>query len=219
MMKVTDYLGKYRAMTLHESEFWSRNQVVAGMDEAGRGPLAGPVVCACVVLSSDTLIEGVDDSKKLSEKKRERLYELICSNALSVGVGWASREEIDDINILNATLNGFRRAYELARVQCSIDALLVDGNTRVPVELPQRTVVHGDAQCYLIAAASIVAKVARDRYMTEADKLYPQYGFARNKGYGTASHIAALREYGPCPLHRESFIGNFVDCEGAHVSG
>ena len=180
--------------------------VAAGMDEAGRGPLMGPVVTACVVMPPEPLLCWVDDSKKLSEKRREAVFEEIMACALHVGVGMASAAEIDAINILEATRLAMLRAAETVPADfCLIDAVQDVGLTCL--ELP---VVRGDAQSYAIAAASIVAKVPRDRLIREMDARWPVYGFARNKGYGTAEHIAALRQYGPCPEHRRSFIGHFV---------
>ncbi len=180
--------------------------VTAGMDEAGRGPLMGPVVTACVVMPPEPLLPWVDDSKKLSESRREAVYEEIMACALHAGVGMASAAEIDAINILEATRLAMRRAAETVPADfCLIDAVQDVGLTCL--ELP---VVRGDAQSYAIAAASIVAKVTRDRLIREMDARWPVYGFARNKGYGTAEHIAALRQYGPCPEHRRSFIGHFV---------
>lgn len=182
--------------------------VVAGMDEAGRGPLAGPVVAACVIMPLNECIEGINDSKKVSEKKRERLYEEIVRRAIAYGVGMADNEEIDRINILNATKEAMRRAYEnMRRVP---DILLIDA-VDLALSCPTKAIVKGDALSYNIAAASIVAKVTRDRIMRAYDMQYPAYGFAKNKGYGTAVHIAALQTVGPCPIHRESFIGKFVD--------
>jgi len=192
-------------LTEFERPLWEAGLVVAGIDEAGRGPLAGPVVAACVILPSEPLIEGIDDSKKLSEKKRESLYESIVRAALRFAVGIADVEEIERVNIRQATLRAMRDAAR----QAAPAYLLVDSE-RVPIELAQKNIVHGDALSYLIGAASIVAKVTRDRMMRELDKKYPLYGFARNKGYGTAEHIAAIGQYGLCPCHRPSFADKFV---------
>ena len=178
---------------------------IAGIDEVGRGPLAGPVVTACVSIPKDRLILGVDDSKKLSEKKRESLYQPLLDAADYAETCWMPPSVIDEINILAAT----KRAMET----CAADFrghFLVDAVTGLALPGPIQSVIHGDAACYMIAAASIVAKVERDRYMVEMDALYPEYGFARNKGYGTAEHIAALKQYGPCPIHRRSFIGKIL---------
>ena len=180
--------------------------VVAGMDEVGRGPLAGKVVTACVILPPDPVILWVDDSKKLSESRREKVYDEILRNAVYIGIGEVEPEEIDRINILQAT----RKAMEQAAAGAPADLFLVDAvqGLRVPGE--EVPLIHGDALSYSIAAASIVAKVTRDRQMVELDRLYPEYGFARNKGYGTREHIEALKRLGPCPVHRRSFIGHFV---------
>jgi len=189
-----------------DREIWQTGRVFAGIDEAGRGPLCGPVAAACVVMPKEPLILYVDDSKKLSEKRREALYEQILETAVYAKVILASPEEIDRVNILNATKN----AMALAAKDAPCDLFLVDAIDRLDVPGEVRGIVHGDALCYSIAAASILAKVTRDRLMRELDEQYPMYGFAKNKGYGTAQHIAALKEYGPCPAHRRSFIGNFV---------
>jgi len=184
---------------------------IAGIDEVGRGPLAGPVVTACVSIPFSALVKGVDDSKKLSEKKRESLYPEILKNAKYAKTAWVSPCEIDAINILNAT----KKAME----QCALDfpgaMFLVDAVTGLSLPGNIKSIVHGDAVSYMIAAASIVAKVERDRYMIELDKKYPEYGFARNKGYGTKEHIEAIRMHGPCPEHRMTFIQNFLP--GARV--
>lgn len=184
-------------------------KLIGGIDEAGRGPLAGPVVVAGVImpLEPDRIIDGVNDSKKLSAKKRDKLYDEIIARAIDVQVAVIDNRTIDEINILNATKQGM--------IKCingfpKVDCVLIDA---VQLDVPVRTLslVHGDALSYSIAAASIVAKVTRDRMMLELDKQYPQYNFAKHKGYGTADHIARLKEYGPCPIHRRSFIGHFVD--------
>ncbi|QOX79451.1 ribonuclease HII [Trichlorobacter lovleyi] len=178
---------------------------VAGIDEAGRGPLAGPVVAAAVILNPEAPVEGVNDSKKLTEQRRERLFELIMARALAVGVGQVDAATIDQINILQAT----RRAM-LAAVQAlsaSPDLLLIDGITTIASPLPQQTIKQGDSRSASIAAASIIAKVTRDRMMSAYDELYPDYGFLRHKGYGSAAHLAALRQHGPCPIHRMTFAG------------
>lgn len=196
-----------RAMQLAETDkpFWTQGLVVAGMDEVGRGPLVGNVVVACVVMPETPLIEWVDDSKKLSESRREKVYQQILEAALHIGIGQATPEEIDQINILQAT----KKAMRQAAAQVPADVYLVDAVTNLGLEGVEVPIIKGDATSYSIAAASIVAKVARDRQMIQLDELYPQYGFARNKGYGTAEHIAALKELGPCPYHRRSFIKNF----------
>lgn len=185
------------------------NKLIGGIDEAGRGPLAGPVVVAGVImpLGESDLIDGVNDSKKLSAKKRDKLYDEILAKAIDVQVAVVDNKTIDEINILNATKQGMLQCIEgFSEVDCVlIDAVKLDTSVRT------LSIVHGDALSYSIAAASIVAKVTRDRMMEEFDKSYPQYSFAKHKGYGTAAHIAALKQYGPCPIHRRSFIGHFVD--------
>lgn len=185
------------------------NKLIGGIDEAGRGPLAGPVVVAGVImpLGQSDLIDGVNDSKKLSAKKRDKLYDEILAKAIDVQVAVVDNKTIDEINILNATKQGMLQCIEgFSEVDCVlIDAVKLDTSVRT------LSIVHGDALSYSIAAASIVAKVTRDRMMEDFDKSYPQYGFAKHKGYGTAAHIAALKQYGPCPIHRRSFIGHFVD--------
>ena len=197
-----------RLQTLCQTDrpLWDAGILFAGMDEAGRGPLAGNVVAACVSMPPEPLLEWVDDSKKLSEKRRETVYEEILKIARFVGVGQASPEEIDSLNILNATKLAMRRAAEGANMQ----VYLIDAVRDLGLSGEERPIIHGDALSYAIAAASIVAKVTRDRQMQEADRLYPEYGFARHKAYGTREHIEALQKYGPCPLHRRTFITHFV---------
>lgn len=182
---------------------------ICGIDEAGRGPLAGPVVVAAVVMPKDSMIEGVNDSKKVSEKKREKLYDLILEEAISYGVGIVDQTEIDRINILNATKAGLTQA--VSSMKKKPDVILVDALNGIDTcGIQYRSIIKGDAKSYSIAAASIIAKVTRDRIMREWDKIYPQYGFEKHKGYGTAAHIAAIKEYGLCPLHRHSFVKNIV---------
>lgn len=192
---------------------------IAGIDEAGRGPLAGPVVVACVVMPKESMIEGVNDSKKVAEKKREKLYEEIINEAIAYGVGIISQEEIDRINILNATKEGLTTAIkemekDLKEKQRGFekpDIILVDALTKIDTDhIPYRSIIKGDAKSYSIAAASIIAKVTRDRIMRQWAEVYPMYGFEKHKGYGTAAHIAAIKEYGLCPLHRRSFLKNIV---------
>ena len=178
--------------------------LICGVDEAGRGPLAGPVCAAAVILPADLMIDGLNDSKKLTEKKREALYDEIVSSALHYGIAFAAVEEIEELNILGATFLAMRRAY--AQLGVTPDLALVDGNRDPGLDVPTRCVVKGDATCADIAAASILAKVTRDRYMLEMAERYPMYGFEKHKGYGTAAHYAALREYGPCQIHRPSFL-------------
>ena len=179
--------------------------LLCGVDEAGRGPLAGPVFAAAVILRPDAVPEGLNDSKKLSEKKREALYDEICRTALAYGIASASVEEIEEYNILQATFLAMRRAVEMLSV--TPELLLIDGN-RTPsgLTVPSRTLVKGDALSASVGAASILAKVSRDRLLMELDKEYPQYAFAKHKGYGTALHYEKLAEYGMCPAHRPSFL-------------
>ena len=182
---------------------------IAGIDEAGRGPLAGPVVVASVIMPEDSMIEGVNDSKKVSEKKRENLYDIILEEAISYGIGIIYQDEIDEINILQATKKGLTEA--VGQMKIKPDLIMVDALTGIDtLGIPYQSIIKGDAKCYSISAASIIAKVTRDRIMREWDTIYPEYGFASHKGYGTAKHIAALKEYGPCPIHRRSFIKHFV---------
>ena len=181
---------------------------VAGVDEAGRGPLAGDVYAACVILPHGLLIEGLNDSKKISEKKRDMLFDEICSHALAYAVCTASCEEIDEYNIRNATYMAMNRAINALNIKP--DYVLIDGDCIKGCELPHECVVKGDGKSASIAAASILAKVSRDRYMAEMAKKYPQYGFEKHKGYGTALHIAALKEFGACEIHRKTFIKKFV---------
>ncbi len=181
---------------------------VAGVDEAGRGPLAGCVYTAAVILPEDAVIEGINDSKKLSEKKREELFDVIISTAVSYSITPISAEEIDKINIRNATYKAMNMSVNSLSVPAAF--VLVDGDAITGMILPHQTVIKGDAKSQAISAASILAKVSRDRYMQELDKKYPEYGFAQNKGYGTAAHIEAIKKYGPCPEHRRSFIKKFV---------
>ncbi|MDL2235016.1 ribonuclease HII [Christensenellaceae bacterium OttesenSCG-928-L17] len=188
-----------------ERTFWSQPGVVlAGMDEVGRGPLAGPVVAACVLLPSEPLILYVNDSKKVSPNRREAIYQEIKELSGSYALGWIEPEVIDEINILQATKQAFCQAY--TGMQTAVTDVLVDAIKNLDIPVRQHSYIHGDARSYLIAAASIVAKVERDRYMVELDAVHPVYGFARNKGYGTAEHIRALKEHGPCPAHRKSFL-------------
>lgn len=195
-------------LTEYERAFAAEGVMVCGMDEVGRGPLAGPVVTCCVVMPPEPLIEGVNDSKKLSEKKREMLFDKIMETAIAVGFGVCSEKVIDEINILNATKRAFAEAYRNMDHPCG--AALIDAVDGIDIPCRAVPIIHGDALSYSIACASILAKVKRDRFMVEADKLYPQYDFAKNKGYGTAAHIEALKKAGPCEIHRRSFIKNFI---------
>ena len=179
---------------------------VCGIDEAGRGPLAGPMCAAAVILPPDCDIPGINDSKKLSEKKREALFPVIQEKALAFGIGWATAEEIDRVNILQATFLAMARAVEA--LPAPADYALVDGNRMPPLPIPGETIVKGDATSASIAAASILAKVSRDRLLRRLDEEHPEYGFAKHKGYGTKAHYEAIRKYGLLPEHRRSFLKN-----------
>lgn len=181
---------------------------ICGIDEAGRGPLCGPVMAAAVILPDEYNILYINDSKKLSETKREEVYKEIDKYAVAYGVGIVSPERIDEINILQATYEAMRTAIH--KLSVKPDILLNDAVTIPMVDIKQVPIIKGDAKSQSIAAASIVAKVTRDHLMEEYDKLYPEYGFAKHKGYGTAAHIKAIKEYGPCPIHRRTFIKNFI---------
>lgn len=187
-------------------------EYICGIDEAGRGPLAGPVVVASCIMPKDSMIEGVNDSKKVSEKKREKLFELITEQAISYSVGIVDQNEIDRVNILNATKAGLTESIKGLKVKP--DIILVDALTGIDTcGIPYTPIIKGDAKSYSIAAASIIAKVTRDRIMRQWDELYPIYGFEKHKGYGTAAHIKVIKENGICPLHRLSFVKNFIDVE------
>ncbi len=195
-------------------------EYICGIDEAGRGPLAGPVVVASVIMPKDSFIEGVNDSKKVSEKKREVIYEKILEESIAYGVGIIDQREIDNINILNATKKGLTESIKnleqnLKDRNRGIDKpeiILVDALTNIDTDgISYESIIKGDAKSYSIAAASIIAKVTRDRIMRQWDEVYPEYGFSKHKGYGTAMHISAIKEYGLCPLHRRSFTGKFVN--------
>ena len=198
---------RLEAMRAYERQYGERGRL-CGIDEAGRGPLAGPLVAGAVILPGDCEILYLNDSKKLTEKRRELLYDEIMEKAVAVGVGVVGPERIDGINILQATYEAMRMA--VANLSVSPDLLLNDAVTIPLVEIPQVPIVKGDAKSVSIAAASVIAKVTRDRMMAEYDKIFPGYGFASNKGYGSAAHIAALKENGPCAIHRRSFIRNFT---------
>lgn len=182
--------------------------VICGTDEAGRGPLAGPVCAAAVILPTDLVIEGLNDSKKLTEKKREKLFDIICEKAISYGIAFATVEEIDEINILNASQLAMRRA--VAMLTPTPDLVLVDGNIARDFPMSARPIVKGDALSMSIAAASVLAKVTRDRYCLEMHEAYPEYNFAGHKGYSTKEHMDLVRKLGPCPLHRKTFL-KFLD--------
>lgn len=179
-------------------------QPLCGVDEAGRGPLAGPVCAAAVLLPEGLVIPGLNDSKKLTAKKRDALYDIICESAVAFGIAFATVEEIEALNIKGATYLAMNRA--IADMEPAPVLALVDGNDKNELDIPAIKVVKGDSLCASIAAASVLAKVTRDRYMDDMDALYPQYGFAKHKGYGTAAHYAALREYGPSPIHRPTYL-------------
>ncbi|HOQ08340.1 MAG TPA: ribonuclease HII [Clostridiales bacterium] len=202
-------LQRLNEMYAYEKEAFERGyDTVAGLDEAGRGPLAGPVVAACVILPKYCFIEGINDSKKLSPAKREKLYDIIMEKAISVGIGIVDEKTIDEVNILNATKMAMKMAVE--RVSPGPGLLLIDAMELDGIDIPQKAIVKGDTLSISIAAASIVAKVTRDRLIIEADKKYPLYGFSKHKGYGTREHIDAIKKYGICPIHRVSFTKNFT---------
>ncbi len=196
-------------MLKFEKELYDRGyEYICGVDEAGRGPLCGPVVAAAVILPQNVIIEGVNDSKKLTEKKREELFSVIKEKALAVGVGVSDVETIEEVNILNATKLAMKKAVE--SLEINPNYVLIDGNQGIDISIPFSTIVSGDARSESIAAASIIAKVTRDRMLIEYDKKYPEYGLAKHKGYGTKVHIAAIREYGLTPIHRKSFCKKFI---------
>lgn len=195
-----------RLLTLdYENHLWERGLIPAGVDEAGRGPLAGPVVAASVVLSKDNPIEGLNDSKALSPLKRSILYDLISERCLSFAVGIIDNDVIDNINILQATINAMEKS--IIALTIKPDLVYIDGNRPTTLDIAQQTIVKGDTKCQSIAAASIIAKVTRDRIMEKMHEKYPQYDFIKHKGYPTKSHYEALKKYGPCPIHRVSFNG------------
>ena len=194
----------------HENELREKGfKTICGIDEAGRGPLAGPVVVASVIMPANSMIEGVNDSKKISEKKREKIYDQILEEAVSYGIAIIGQDEIDEMNILNATKKGL--TVSLQELTEKPDLIVVDALSGIDtMGIPYESIIKGDAKCYSIAAASILAKVTRDRIMREWDKVYPEYGFEKHKGYGTAAHIAAIKKHGLCPIHRRSFTKNFI---------
>lgn len=206
--KELERLTKFKEI---EKDLYSKGfKNICGIDEAGRGPLAGPVVVAGVIMPQDSMIEGINDSKKVSEKKREKLYDLIIEEAVSYSVAIIGHDVIDDINILNATKAGVTNVVDGLDVKP--DLIIVDALTHINTRgIPYESIIKGDAKCYNIAAASILAKVTRDRIMRVWDEVYPQYGFISHKGYGTAKHISAIKEYGICPIHRRSFTKNFIN--------
>ena len=182
--------------------------MLAGMDEVGRGPLAGPVVVCCAAMPPEPLIERVNDSKQVSELRRETLFPMLTSAALGYSLGWVGADVINEINILEATRLAFEQAFQAMPI--AVTDVLIDAMTNLKISARQHPIIHGDALSYSIACASIIAKVSRDRYMVEQDAIYPEYGFAQHKGYGTKEHIAALKKYGPCPLHRALFVRKYV---------
>ncbi len=201
---------RLKELKRQEDELRNRGfNMICGIDEAGRGPLAGPVVVASVIMPANSMIEGVNDSKKISEKKREKLYDQILEEAISYGVGIIGQDEIDEINILNATKKGL--TMSLKELTVKPDLIIVDALTHIDtMGIPYESIIKGDAKCYSISAASIIAKVTRDRIMREWDKIYPEYGFEKHKGYGTSAHIEAIKKYGLCPIHRKSFTTHFI---------
>ena len=205
--KLQKELERTEAMSVYEKEY-SDCTYICGIDEVGRGPFAGPVVAGAVILPKDDPILYLNDSKKLSEKKREALYDEIMERAVATGIGIVSPARIDEINILQATYEAMREA--VSKLSREPDLLLNDAVTIPQVEIPQVPIIKGDAKSVSIAAASIIAKVTRDRLMAEYDKIMPEYGFASHKGYGSKSHIEAIRQYGPSPIHRATFIKNFL---------
>ena len=208
--RILDYekeLNRIEKLKEYENKY-SDYGFVCGIDEVGRGPLAGPVVAGAVILPKDCNILYINDSKKLSEKKREELYDVIMEKAVAVSVGYASVEKIDEINILQATYEAMREA--ISNLKVKPDILLNDAVTIPGVDIRQVPIIKGDAKSISIGAASIIAKVTRDRLMVQYDEVFPEYGFASNKGYGAAAHIEAIKKYGPCPIHRKTFIKNFV---------
>lgn len=208
-MKEKEELRLKELKKIEQGYYDSGLTYLCGIDEAGRGPLAGPVAVAAVILPKDSMIEGVNDSKKVSEKKRELLYEQIIAEAISYSVAIIDEKEIDRINILNATKVGVTTAIQGLSVRP--DRILIDALSGIDTcQIPYDSIVKGDAKCYSIAAASILAKVTRDRIMRKMDELYPLYGFEKHKGYGTAAHMQAIREYGLCPIHRRSFTKNIM---------
>ena len=190
--------------TLENEIYAGGVKLLCGVDEAGRGPLAGPVCAAAVILPQNCEIEGLNDSKKLTEKKREALFDVICAAAVSYGIAFATVEEIEEYNILGATFMAMNRA--IAKLNPVPELALIDGNRNTGIQIPSRCVIGGDGKCADIAASSVLAKVTRDRYMLQMAELYPQYGFEKHKGYGTKAHYEAIRAYGPSPIHRPSFL-------------
>ena len=206
-LKLQIEIERIEALRVYENEY-DYCEFICGIDEAGRGPLSGPVVAGAVILPKGCKILYVNDSKKLNEKKRNELFDIIMKEAISVGVGIISPARIDEINILQATYEAMREAIQ--KLTITPDILLNDAVTIPRIDIAQVPIIKGDAKSITIGAASIIAKVTRDRMMIEYAEIFPEYGFEKHKGYGTATHIQALKEYGPCPIHRRSFIKNFV---------
>ena len=205
-------ISRLNKLKEYEDKLYNNNKnikYIAGIDEAGRGPLAGPVVIGCVIMPKESFIEYVNDSKKVSETKREILYEKITEEAISYSTGIIWQEEIDEINILNATKKALTKAIDNLKIKPNI--ILVDALEKIDTRgIPYTSIIKGDAKIYSISCASIIAKVTRDRIIREYDEIYPEYGFGKHKGYGTAQHIQAIKKYGICPLHRKSFTKNFI---------
>ena len=202
-------LERLKNMLLIEESLYDEGyEYICGVDEAGRGPLCGPVVAAAVILPKHGCIEGVNDSKKISEKKREKLYDDIMDVAIAVGIGISDVDVIEKVNILNATKIAMKKAIESLSIKP--DYILIDGNQKIDIDILQETVVSGDAKSESIASASIIAKVTRDRMLRKFDEMYPEYGFAKHKGYGTKAHIEAIKKYGLTPIHRKSFCTKFI---------
>ena len=196
----------------YEKELYEQNiTLIGGVDEVGRGPLVGPVVAACVILPVNYELTGLNDSKKLSEKKRDQLYDIIMKDAISVGVGIVGPEKIDEINILEASRLAMKLAIE--NMDVKPEFVLSDAMKLNNIDIPYKDIIHGDALSVSIAAGSVIAKVTRDRMMYELDEEYPEYEFAKHKGYGTALHISLLKQFGPCPIHRRTFIKNFITAD------
>ena len=204
-------IERLNLLKAYEENLYNKESIknIAGIDEAGRGPLAGPVVVAAVIMKEESFIEGINDSKKISEAKREKLYDLITDEAIAWGVGIVDEKRIDEINILNATKEALTIA--VSNLTVKPDYILVDALDRIDTKgIPYTPIIKGDAKIYSIAAASIIAKVTRDRIMRKYDEEYPEYEFEKHKGYGTAKHIEAIKKYGPCKIHRRTFIKNFI---------
>ena len=208
MEKAAGEDARLEQMLVYEKKYYKDYDYICGIDEAGRGPLAGPVVAGAVILPKGLKIPYLNDSKQLSAKRREELFDIIMDKALAVGVGTVSPERIDEINILQATYEAMRQAVTELKVKPQIllnDAVLIPG-----LDLPQEKIIKGDARSLSIAAASVIAKVTRDRMMVAYDEIFPEYGFAKHKGYGAKAHIEKIQSIGPCPIHRRSFITNFI---------